>query len=444
MPDQPREPSTAYSPPLQLRVWGVVVMMGACVVPAVVGSAAAQEGPGVVAQDATARRVFRQARPALCKLAVVDADSGDWDSRGSAFHVGDGLLVTNYHVITTALDDPDYLLEASCGEEGEPLPARVEGVDVVHDLATVRIPERPEKALRLARDTPARGDVAFALGNPLGLGLTIVEGTWGGEVAEGYGEILFSGGINHGMSGGPALDRKGAVVGVNVARRSGDDLGLLVPAEFLRGHLEEGGRNHETWAEEAATQLIDNQKSTIEGLLRSEWEAAGLSGAVSPLEIGEDFSCRTNKGPVSDDTLVAWSMRRCSNNRSISLRYGGRTGEIEYQVKVYESLAVDPVRFYGRYGAAYGTSLDSDHLSAIESSSYRCYDRFTRAASVYWKTAICSRPYDDLPGLYDLYLSSAALGDPKKGLLLQVAIRGVGRDAGLMFLQRMQESVRWE
>ena len=68
---------------------------------------------------------------------------------------------------------------------------------------------------------------------------TIVEGTYNGLVEHSYTDrIHFTGALNPGMSGGPAVTAGGAVVGVNVAtRRGGQLISFLVPARFAEALL---------------------------------------------------------------------------------------------------------------------------------------------------------------------------------------------------------------
>ena len=55
------------------------------------------------------------------------------------------------------------------------------------------------------------------MGNPHDLGMTIIEGTYNGLIQTSrFQKILFSGSLNSGMSGGPAMDDKGRVIGVGV------------------------------------------------------------------------------------------------------------------------------------------------------------------------------------------------------------------------------------
>jgi len=90
-------------------------------------------------------------------------------------------------------------------------------LDVIHDLAVVKSESNRGKPLEIA-EVPDKGARLFSLGNPLDLGFSIVTGTNNGIMAQDEdGNILFSGSLNQGMSGGPTLDESGKVVGINVA-----------------------------------------------------------------------------------------------------------------------------------------------------------------------------------------------------------------------------------
>ena len=65
---------------------------------------------------------------------------------------------------------------------------------------------------------PAQGARTYSVGHALDVGLTITEGVANGLVEDSFTpRIHYSGALNAGMSGGPALDARGSVVGVNVS-----------------------------------------------------------------------------------------------------------------------------------------------------------------------------------------------------------------------------------
>jgi S1-C subfamily serine protease len=151
----------------------------------------------------------------------------------------DGYAVTNAHVVeggrgvTATLDD------------GSEWPAEVVGADPDTDLAIVRIAgERRWRPLVLGESARLRvGQIAIAIGNPHGLGHTVTAGVVSalgrtlrartGRVIDGV--IQTDASLNPGNSGGPLLDARARVIGVNTAMIGGaQSLCFAVPSDTLR------------------------------------------------------------------------------------------------------------------------------------------------------------------------------------------------------------------
>ena len=87
--------------------------------------------------------------------------------------------------------------------------------DVVNDLALVKTKQPVSSALAfsLADALPQQGVPIYSLGNPHDFGMIVVPGTFNGlKTNSFYQRIHFTGSINPGMSGGPAVDGRGHVI----------------------------------------------------------------------------------------------------------------------------------------------------------------------------------------------------------------------------------------
>src|SRR5205814_2179954 len=171
-----------------------------------------------------------------------------------------------YHVVSQVAFEPGtYRLEyaAADGSHGD---VTLLGVDLPNDLAIIRLDKHdaPFFAFNEAAiegTGPQKGERLYSMGNPLHLGFTIVEGTYNGLVERSYNErIHFTGALNPGMSGGPAVTAEGQVVGINVAKRMGSELvSFLVPARFaaalLRQARDNGGEARTDFRAEIGRQL---------------------------------------------------------------------------------------------------------------------------------------------------------------------------------------------
>ena len=168
---------------------------------------------------ASTQDIFKQFSEHVVKIEVVETGSAAKASVGTGFYASAaGHIVTNYHVVSKIIHTPDrYRIEVT-DLSGQPSQGAVLGVDVVYDLAVLRTARRPNGYLTLQTKPVDQGTRLYSLGHPRDLGLTIVEGTYNGLLRHTlYPKVHFTGSLNPGMSGGPALTQDGRVVGVNVA-----------------------------------------------------------------------------------------------------------------------------------------------------------------------------------------------------------------------------------
>lgn len=195
---------------------------------------AARMNAAVVNIDASTRR--RLPRP------------GDFDERprqgaGSGFFIDDdGHILTNYHVV----EEADRITVTLA--DGRALRARVVGTDPAIDVALLAIdPAGAGGPLPVAllgdSDRLRVGEWVCAIGNPLGYVHSVTVG-----VVSFMGRKLFDNSlddyiqtdaaINFGNSGGPLIDARGLVVGINTAISSqANNIGFAIPINQVRAVL---------------------------------------------------------------------------------------------------------------------------------------------------------------------------------------------------------------
>ena len=149
----------------------------------------------------------------------------------------DGYILTNNHVIIDERGQlADHIL-VSLGD-GRELTAEIVGRDDRTDVAVLKVDAQDLPYLNMADSENMRvGDVVFALGNPLGVGLTVTMGIVSATGRSGL-NLLGGGGyenfiqtdasINPGNSGGALVDAEGRLVGINTAilSRTGGNIGI--------------------------------------------------------------------------------------------------------------------------------------------------------------------------------------------------------------------------
>jgi len=205
--------------------------------------------------------VVERAGPAVIAIEIGGARGGQGGA-GSGFVVTpDGYVMTNSHVVSAARA---IRVKTPAGETAE---AQVVGDDPATDLALIRVDAAALAAQRagvpyLPIDgalAPRVGQLAVAIGNPLGFESTVSTGVVSalGRSLRGKGKRLIDGVIQHtaplnpGNSGGPLLDGAGRVIGVNtaiIARSQGLGFAIAVEtAAWVLGQLLAHGRVRRAW-----------------------------------------------------------------------------------------------------------------------------------------------------------------------------------------------------
>jgi serine protease Do len=166
---------------------------------------------------------------------------------GTGFIISsDGYIITNKHVIHTDRPaDTQYRVILSSGKKYY---AQLIDKDPLHDLAVLKIYDKGLPSVDLGNSENLKvGATVIAIGNALGeyqntVTKGIVSGLGRSLQASGNGVTEFLSNviqtdaeINLGNSGGPLIDLKGDVVGVNVAvDQRGSDIGFAIPIDDVK------------------------------------------------------------------------------------------------------------------------------------------------------------------------------------------------------------------
>jgi Trypsin-like serine proteases, typically periplasmic, contain C-terminal PDZ domain len=193
---------------------------------------------------------------------------------------GDGLVVSNYHVVGEA-SDIRVVLSDKREYKGEVILADKEA-----DVAVLRLDGATDLPALPFADSDALevGDLVLAIGNPFGVGQTVSSGIVSGlarsgsAIPGGAGSyIQTDAAINPGNSGGALVDMSGRLVGINtsILSRSGgsNGIGFAIPANLVRefARQAEAGQTRfiHPWSG-VTTQSVDDSVADALGLDRPE------------------------------------------------------------------------------------------------------------------------------------------------------------------------------
>src|SRR5918995_6614715 len=163
------------------------------------------------ATSASTPEIFRQYSEHVVRIEVVEIGSAAKASIGTGFYATPrGDIITNYHVISKLIHAPERYRVEVTNAKGQTGAVSVAGGGGVYELAVLRGGPPSKGFLKLEPAQVQQGARLYSLGHPRDLGLTIVEGTYNGLLQHTlYPKVHFTGSLNPGMSGGPALLPKG-------------------------------------------------------------------------------------------------------------------------------------------------------------------------------------------------------------------------------------------
>ncbi|HUE69666.1 MAG TPA: tetratricopeptide repeat protein, partial [Pirellulaceae bacterium] len=226
----------------------------------------------------------KQARPSVVVIQTAGRDSGE-QAIGTGFVIAEGgLIATNLHVIGEGRPISVQTAEGKTLEVKE-----VRAWDRTLDLAIIQVAAQDLPPLPLAdSDKAQQGDPIVALGNPLGLKLSVVSGVLSDQrEVDGRKLLQVAFPVEPGNSGGPILDARGNVLGVvTLKSRVTENLGFAVPVNLLKPLLEKP--NPVTMDRWLTIGSLDRR--TWQPLFGARWQQRG--GRILASGLGQGFGGR--------------------------------------------------------------------------------------------------------------------------------------------------------
>lgn len=205
---------------------------------------------------------------------------------GSGFAISsDGLIITNKHVVSDTSAKYRVLTNDNKRYEVEKIYR-----DPLNDAAILKINANGLKPLKLGNSSTLKlGQLAIAIGTPLGeftntvtsgiisgLGRGITAGSpFEGSVEELDNVIQTDAAISPGNSGGPLLNSKGEVIGINTAVASqGQNIGFAIPSNVIReliDNFNKQGGSFERPYIGVRYRMIDTETATLNQLVEGAY-----------------------------------------------------------------------------------------------------------------------------------------------------------------------------
>lgn len=399
----------------------------------------------------SARKVYEQARSQLVQIRTVLKGRASQTSVGSGFFVtADGHIVTNFHVVSQAALKPERHDLVYVTADGREAPVAILQIDVLHDLALLKASDAPARRFDALPFRPearalAQGERIYSLGNPLDVGFAVMEGNYNGLVKRSfYPQIFFGGALSAGMSGGPALDQEGQVIGVNVARRvDGEQVSFLVPGAFAAALLARG-RESAPLAVPAyptlAAQLMRHQAELTERFIRQGWKSATHPRYRVPVPADEFMRC-WGSSEVSRTGGLDLERSDCVMDTHI---FAGEfnTGAISVRHESYDGSKLGTLRFAARHAASFRNEGFTRLRGELQTQP-QCHEDFVDRAGLVLRAVVCLRAYKKLEQLYDLSVLVATLDQNQAGVQGRFDAQGVSFANAQRLAKHYLESYQW-
>jgi len=287
----------------------------------------------------------------------------------------DGYVITNNHVVSDERgnDADEVLIRLNDGRE---LEAEIVGRDPLTDVAILKVEADRLPTIKIAdSDNIKVGDVVFAIGNPMGVGLTVTQGIvsatnrsigiYGDNGYENF--IQTDASINPGNSGGALVDSEGRLIGVNSAilSRTGGNIGIgfAIPSNLavnISSQLADSGEVRRGFLGVSITDLTPDMAEAFDlegtkGVLindveeRSAADAGGIErGDIivaidgKPVETANELRIRIGHTPPGESVEV--EIIRDGKNQRLDVEVGQASGRFAMSAnELFDGVEVAPL-----------------------------------------------------------------------------------------------------
>jgi len=313
---------------------------------------------GHIAAQTAAVAPPRKDIPTIAKAAkgaivtIVTAVDDKPIALGTGFIVSaDGVILTNYHVIKTGN------VAAVKFSDGTAL--AVDGLlaaDKNRDLAVIKIHGKTFRTLILGNSDQIQiGEDVVAIGNPLGLELTVSNGILSGvrsDEKEGGKFLQTTAPISHGSSGGPLFNMRGQVIGINsMYYEGGENLNFAIPVNDAKHLL----RN-----QSAKLQALPNEP----GLNAPKADVPPTPKVIANERLRAFTECKMEHNPYSY-SIVHYSVE-CAHLIERDFREWAIQQGLDHQFEALAQSEVSEFKKHNYWAQRYGYSYSGDWSAWFE------------------------------------------------------------------------------
>jgi hypothetical protein len=330
---------------------------------------------------------------------------------------------------------------------------QIVAMDVANDLALVRLdkPLAGATPVPISPRKPDKGETVLSVGYPLAKGLTIVSGAYNGRAEDFFQELIhYSGAVNSGMSGGPAVDGRGNLVGVNVAvTRNAQLVSLLVPASKVQELLSRPQTKDtfalDYWRLEVGRQLHQHADVILDALAKRSLPTRKFNSYTSVDIEPLGFKCQGIQEDASGKYQRELNGRVCRTGSSVYVDDSTFIGYADFYTGIRTNKGMNALRF----AEVRRLNLDAVKVKKIEDDTdrnktgYECTEGIVKVSNVRTKTLACLRRDYRFEDLYDMTFILHSIDSDSQSMQVRVEMRGMPYAGTKTIIARVMEGVSW-
>lgn len=387
------------------------------------------------APSSRAQTLYTAASNDLLQIRVLLKNGRTQSSVGSGFLIGtSNLVVTNYHVVSQIVMNPEIYVGEFVDTHKTRGNIKLIAVDALHDLAVVSVSRNGTGYFNVPDQLPTltQGQYLYSLGNPLDLGFAISEGAYNGIIRRGfYDQLLFTGPINAGMSGGPAITQDGHVAGVNVSKRlDGELVSFLVPVAFVRDLLTKAKSPSQlAFKKIVGQQLAMHQATMVDNILAEPFALKALGDYQVPVRESEQMRC-WGRSKDNKESLFDFSSIDCAMESAIFVSEDLDIGHVAIRHEYLKDITMGALRFSALLSRSFKNEQFGNDKDKARTAPM-CNEHFVSNGHVPLRAVLCVRAYREFDQLYDFSLITATTNSSAISLQSRLDASGIGYDNGM-------------
>lgn len=382
------------------------------------------------AQTASTR--FERIRPTLFQVKTISPGQQEKRSYGTGFVVDkEGLIATNFHVVADHIWKPKKY-KIVIDNKGQNVDAQVVALDIVNDLALIKVDMKFSTALKIVPGASRQGQEAFSYGLPEDLDWTVVRGVYNSILEQGpYRLVHLSTPLNHGMSGGPTTNAAGEVIGINSAgRMRAQDISFAVPAEYLVNLIREYKTKPQTdFLETIEDQAVELQNKMTQILLKGFDNKKKFNSILLP-KFDKSLRCwGDSAGGDIESSPILKNKETCVVENSLFIDGERSFGTLHLEFQLDENKKLNPLAWAHYRAQSFSNTNQFVHFfvkdSVINFNREKCM-RQTVMKTPEDKIVIatCVQKISPFKDLYDTYIFFQSEVNEKNSIRVQLMLSG--------------------